>query len=119
MSSRRYWASHRSWSAAAGHDGGPRASAACRVPRRAVDSYIVPVLVAARRTVTPPALQFRWDVPAVHEHAEGAVALATEQGFPQWVAWGRSLRGWALAKQGQGEAGMALVCQGIAAWRTT
>ena len=63
--------------------------------------------------------QFRRDVPAVHEHAEAAVALATEQGFPQWAARGTSLRGWALAMQGQGEAGMAQVRQGIAAWRAT
>ena len=63
--------------------------------------------------------QFRRDVPAVHEHAEAAVALATEQGFPQWAAWGTSMRGWALAMQGQGEEGMAQVRQGIAAWRAT
>jgi tetratricopeptide (TPR) repeat protein len=52
-------------------------------------------------------LQFCRDVPAVHEQAEACVALATEQGFPQWAAMGRSLRGWALALQGQGEEGMA------------
>ena len=63
--------------------------------------------------------QFRRDVPAVHEHAEAAVALSTEQGFPLWVALGTSLRGWALAMQGQGEEGMAQVRQGIAAWRAT
>ena len=63
--------------------------------------------------------QFRRDVPAVHEHAEAAVALSTEQGFPLWAAWGTSLRGWALAMQGQGEAGLAQVRQGIAAWRAT
>ena len=49
--------------------------------------------------------QCRRDVPAVHEHAEAAVALSTAQGFPQWAAQGTSLRGWALAMQGQGEAG--------------
>ena len=49
--------------------------------------------------------QFRRDVSAVHEHAEGAVALATAQGFPQWAALGTIFRGWALAMQGQGEAG--------------
>ena len=49
--------------------------------------------------------QFRRDVPAVHEHAEAAVALSTEQGFPQWAAQGTILRGWALAMQGQGEEG--------------
>jgi predicted ATPase len=63
--------------------------------------------------------QFRWDVPAVHEQAEAAVALSIEQGFPFWAAAGTILRGWALAMQGQGEAGMAQVCQGIAAYRAT
>src|SRR5262245_51674744 len=63
--------------------------------------------------------QFHRDVPAVHEHAEAAVALATEQGFPIWAAQGTSLRGWALAMQGQGEEGMAQVRQGIAAFRAT
>jgi predicted ATPase len=62
---------------------------------------------------------FRWDVPAVHEQAEAAVALSIEQGFPFWAAAGTILRGWALAMQGQGAAGMAQVCQGIAAYRAT
>jgi len=55
----------------------------------------------------------------VHEQAEAAVALSIEQGFPFWAAAGTILRGWALAMQGQGEAGMAQVCQGIAAYRAT
>ena len=63
--------------------------------------------------------QLRRDVPAVHEHAEAAVALATEWGFPQWAAYGTSLRGWALAMQGQGEEGITQVRQGIAAYRAT
>jgi predicted ATPase/class 3 adenylate cyclase len=63
--------------------------------------------------------QVRPDVPAVYEHAEAAVALSTEQGFTLWVAWGTSLRGWALAMQGQDEEGAAQVRQGIAAWRAT
>jgi predicted ATPase len=63
--------------------------------------------------------QGRRAVPAVHEPAEAAVALSTEQGFPPWAARGRSVRGWALAMQGQGEDGIAQVRQGIAAWRAT
>ena len=59
------------------------------------------------------------DVPTAYAQAEAAVALATEQGFPQWVAWGMSVRGWALAMQGQGEVGMAQIRQGIAAYRAT
>jgi predicted ATPase len=63
--------------------------------------------------------QFRHDVAAVHEQAESTVALATAQGFPLWVAGGTSFRGWALALQGQGEAGMAQLRHGIAAWQAT
>jgi tetratricopeptide (TPR) repeat protein len=51
--------------------------------------------------------QFRRDVPATHEQAEAAVALTTTQGFPYWAAMGMSMRGWALALQGQGEEGIA------------
>jgi predicted ATPase len=56
---------------------------------------------------------------SLYEHAEAAVALSTEQGFAQWVATGTILRGWALPRQGQGEAGIAQVRQGIAAYRST
>ena len=63
--------------------------------------------------------QLRRDVLAVHEQAEAAVVLSTEQGFTQWAVIGTSMRGWALAMQGQGEAGMAQVRQGIAAYRAT
>jgi predicted ATPase len=64
-------------------------------------------------------LQVCRDVPAVHEQAEAAVVLSTAQGFSQWTPWGTSMRGWALAMQGQGEAGMAQVRQGITAYRAT
>ena len=63
--------------------------------------------------------QVRRDTPAVYEQAEVAIALATEHGFPVWGAFGRSLRGWARAMQGQGEVGMAQIRQGIAALRAT
>ena len=64
----------------------------------------------------PP--NFAWEMPAEHEHAEAAVALATEH-VRQWAAYGTSLRGWALAMQGQGEEGLAQIRQGIAAWQAT
>jgi predicted ATPase len=63
--------------------------------------------------------QFYRDVPAVQEHAEAAVTLATAQGFPPWVTWGACVRGWALAMQGQGAEGTAQVREGIIAWRAT
>jgi class 3 adenylate cyclase/predicted ATPase len=63
--------------------------------------------------------QFCRDMPAVYEHAAAAIALATAQGFSHWAALGTSMRGWALALQGQGEAGLAQLRRGIAAWRAT
>jgi class 3 adenylate cyclase/predicted ATPase len=63
--------------------------------------------------------QLRRDVPAVLTHADAAVTLSTAQGFPFWAAQGIIFRGWALVMQGQGEAGLAQVRQGIAAFRAT
>jgi predicted ATPase len=78
-----------------------------------------PISLAFARCWAAMVSQFCQDVPAVIEHTEATVALSTEQGFPQWEAMGTSLCGWALAMQGRGEAGMAQVRQGIAAWRAT
>ena len=63
--------------------------------------------------------QVRRDVPVVHEQAEAAIALSTEQGFPFWATRGTIFRGWALAMQGQGTEGMAQVHQGITVSRAT
>ena len=78
-----------------------------------------PFSLAFARCFAAHVYQLRRDVPAVYEHAEAAVALATEQGFTQRVAQGMSFRGWALAMQGQSEEGMAQVRQGISSWRAT
>jgi predicted ATPase len=74
-----------------------------------------PFSLAWARCLAAWVSQFRRDVPAVHEHAEAAVMLSTEQGFPLWAAMGTILRGWALAMQGQGEEGMAQLREGITA----
>ncbi len=47
--------------------------------------------------------------------AETLLTLATAQGFPLYLGFGTCWRGWALALQGQGEAGMAQMHQGLAA----
>ena len=78
-----------------------------------------PYSLAFAQCYAAMAYQLRRDVLTGHEHAEAAVALSTEQGFTQWAAMGTSLRGWALAMQGQGEVGMAQVHQGITAYRAT
>ena len=52
---------------------------------------------------------------AVQAQAEALLTLATAQGFPLYVGYGTCWRGWALAMQGQGEAGLAQMRQGLAA----
>ena len=53
------------------------------------------------------------------EQAEEVIAIASKQGLALWLAWGMITRGWALAQQGQGEAGIAEMVQGLAAARAT
>jgi adenylate cyclase len=57
--------------------------------------------------------------PAVQEWAEAIITVATEQELPYWLTLGRMYHGWALAAQGQLEAGIAQVQQGLAACRAT
>ena len=55
------------------------------------------------------------DAPAVQAQAEALLPLATAQGFQLWAELGTFCRGWALAMQGEGEAGLAQMHQGMAA----
>ena len=47
------------------------------------------------------------------------MTLATEQGFPHWLACGTMLRGWALASRARREEGIAQIRQGLAALQAT
>src|SRR5262249_5592798 len=62
--------------------------------------------------------QYLNEVRFTHEHAEAAIRLATDQGFPQWMAIGAMLRGWALVHQWQAQEGMAQITQGLMTYRT-
>jgi predicted ATPase len=44
------------------------------------------------------------------------MTLCSEQGFEEWVVYGRILRGWALIAQGRAEEGIAQMCEGLGAW---
>ncbi len=63
--------------------------------------------------------QLRREVRAAQKRAEAAISLATEQGFPHWRAMGSILSGWALAHQGQAQAGIEQIHQGMRAFRAT
>jgi predicted ATPase len=53
------------------------------------------------------------------ERAEEVIAIATKQGLALTLAGGMIMQGWALAQQGQGEAGIAQIREGLAAFRAT
>jgi predicted ATPase/class 3 adenylate cyclase len=60
--------------------------------------------------------QFRREGQATQEYAETSMTLATEHGIVPWVAGAMILRGWALAAQGQRDAGLAQMREGLATW---
>jgi predicted ATPase len=51
------------------------------------------------------------------EQAEELIAIASKQGLALVLGWGTMMRGWALAEQGQGDAGIAQIHQAVAALR--
>jgi class 3 adenylate cyclase/predicted ATPase len=55
----------------------------------------------------------RREAPAVQAQAEALLTLATVQGFPLWVGLGTCWHGWALAMQGQSEAALVQMRQGL------
>jgi predicted ATPase len=57
----------------------------------------------------------RRTAPAVQAQAEALLTLATAQGYPLYVGQGTCWRGWALAMQDQGAAGLDQMRQGLAA----
>jgi predicted ATPase len=64
-------------------------------------------------------LHFRREAPEVRERAESVILLSAERGLTLWSALGNAIRGWAVAKKGPAEEGIALIEQGLAAYRAT
>jgi serine/threonine protein kinase/type II secretory pathway predicted ATPase ExeA len=61
--------------------------------------------------------QCRREEKPTQKWAEAAITLATERGFPLFLAMGTILRGWALAAQGKCEEGIEQLHTGLAACR--
>jgi len=70
-------------------------------------------------TYTAVVHQLRREVHATQERAEAATSLAKEQGFPLWMGVGSLLCGWIQANQGQAQAGIEQIMQGLRAYRAT
>jgi class 3 adenylate cyclase/predicted ATPase len=63
--------------------------------------------------------QFRREVAATQEQAEALIALSRDHAFTLREAVGVTFRGWALAKQGRTEEGIAQIRQGLSATQAT
>jgi predicted ATPase len=62
--------------------------------------------------------QWRGEVSRVIACYEELQAICQAEAFPVWLAGGMIVQGWALVQQGQNEAGVTLMQQGIRAWQT-
>ncbi|MGE0821645.1 MAG: AAA family ATPase [Candidatus Binatia bacterium] len=63
--------------------------------------------------------QFCREIRTVQNLAQSLVALSIERGFEFALAQGNVLQGWVQTEEGSGEAGTALIHQGVAAYQTT
>jgi predicted ATPase len=92
-----------------------RSSAAIAEARRLAHSQSLAMSLANGATV----LSLVGDTAALDERADELVAVATEQGFPLWRAFGTIYRGWVKAKNGDVAEGISLLRSGLAAYRAT
>ncbi|SJM29949.1 hypothetical protein BQ8482_120004 [Mesorhizobium delmotii] len=53
------------------------------------------------------------------EHSASLLELAREQKFDLWRAGATVVKGWAIARQGRGEAGIAAIERGLAEWTSS
>ncbi|MGB7292193.1 MAG: adenylate/guanylate cyclase domain-containing protein [Thermodesulfobacteriota bacterium] len=61
--------------------------------------------------------QFRRESDLTKVHADKLIEISTEQGFPQWLALGNIMRGWAVIDQGLEDEGIEYIKGGITARR--
>jgi predicted ATPase len=92
-----------------------RSSAAIAEARRLVH----PPSLAVSLTIGTRLLSLVGDNAALDERANQVIAVATEQGFPQWRAHGTIFRGWVKVKNGDVTEGMSLLRSSSTAYRAT
>jgi hypothetical protein len=63
--------------------------------------------------------QFDGEAADVMARAEAATAYAGEQGFDFWLGWAALLHGWAVARLGDAEEGIAMMRKGLVDWQAT
>jgi class 3 adenylate cyclase/tetratricopeptide (TPR) repeat protein len=63
--------------------------------------------------------QFDHEAADVATRAEAATTYAAEQGFDFWLGWAAVLHGWAVARLGAPEDGIAMMRKGLVDWQAT
>jgi predicted ATPase len=81
---------------------------------RLAEALAHPHILASTLVIATHVHQLRREVRTTQAHAEAGVTLATEQGFPFWLAEATIFVGWALAEQGRGAEGIAQIHHGLA-----
>src|SRR5262249_30844461 len=72
-----------------------------------------PHILASALTIASHVSELRREVGVTQARAEAVVALATEHGFPFWLAEATIFIGWAQAMQGQGTRGLGRIQDGL------
>jgi predicted ATPase len=103
------------WSLGYPEQGLTRSDAAVTLAQQRAHPLSLSVALVAAATFH----QLRREVRCTQGHAEAAIRLAQEQGFPHWMALGSILHGWALAHQGQAQQGIEQITQGLVGHRAT
>jgi len=78
------------------------------------EALAYPHILASTLIIAAHVHQLLQDVRTTQAQAETVVTLATEQGFPFWLAEATIFVGWAQAEQGQGTEGLGQIQQGLA-----
>jgi class 3 adenylate cyclase/predicted ATPase len=89
--------------------------AALTLAQQSAHSFSLNIALAVATMFYQLRREERW----TQERAEAVINLATEQGFPYFMACGVILRGWALAHQGKAQEGIEQLHQGLIAFRAT
>ena len=95
-----------------------RALGVCREAVSLAERLSHPHSVAFALTWKSQLHYFRRESRTAEEEAEAAIVLAHEHGFPFWLTIGTMAQGWALAKRGKKQEGLAQIRQGLAEQRT-
>ena len=81
---------------------------------RLAEALAHPHILASALVIATHVHQLQQEVRTTQAHAEAVVTLATEHGFPFWLAEATIFVGWALAEQGRGAEGIAQIHHGLA-----